>query len=138
MTQPAERHRSKNTMFWRVDQKLKALYRDPRWVAFHRACGKEGLFFDDIDPINDNPKVDVTDKMRGRGYQAIAFRIGKDRGGFLIQELCGRGTGQTPVDAVISAYRDAIERGDAVPPGLESILLAPEKGDDDILMELIG
>lgn len=111
-------------MFWRADEKLKALARDPRWAAFHRACGSEGLFFDDIDPINDEPLKDVTDKMRGRGYQAIAFRIGKDKGGHLIQEFRGRGTGQGPVEAVIAAYHDTIERGDTVTRGHEAILLS--------------
>jgi hypothetical protein len=141
--QTGQRHRSKNTMFWRADEKLKALLRDPRWVAFHRACGREGLFFDDIDPINDDySKEAVTDKMRGRGYQAIAFRVGKDKGGFDIQEFRGRGTGQGPVEAVIAAYQNAIERGDPVSHGLEEILLknvsetTPPREDD--YMELIG
>lgn len=141
--QAGQRHRPKNTMFWRADERLKVLGRDPRWCAFHRACGKEGLFFDDIDPINDEPHKDVTDKMRGRGYQAIAFRVDKDRGGFLISVFSGSGTGQGPVEAVIAAYRDAIERGDTVTTGLESILLtetpqpAPAPVEDDF-MELIG
>jgi hypothetical protein len=62
--------------------------------------------------------------MRGRGYQAIACRISEDKGGFYIQLFRGRGTGQGPVEAVIAAYRDAIERGDPVSHGLEEILTA--------------
>lgn len=119
-----QRHVSKNTMFWRADEKLKALMRDPRWPAFHRACGREGLFFDDIDPINDKPHKDVTDAMRGGGYQAVAFRAEKDRSGSYISVFCGRGTGQGPVDAVIAAYQDAIKRGDPVAHGHETILTA--------------
>lgn len=141
-----QRHRSKNTMFWRADQALKALGREQRWIDFHRACGRDGLFFDDIDPINDKPLNDVTDAMRGAGYQATAFSISKDKNGFLIQEFRGRGKGQGPIAAVIAAYHDAIERGHAVTRSLESILLndtpeptppAATEVDDDFL-ELIG
>lgn len=109
-------------MFWRADDKLAALMRDPRWVGFHRACGKDGLFFDDIDPVNDKPLKDVTDAMRGAGYQAVAFRVEKDERGYLIQAFRGRGVGADPVAAVLAAYRAAIADGDPVTPGLESIL----------------
>lgn len=132
-------------MFWRADERLVALGRDPRWAAFHRACGRDGLFFDDIDPLNDDITKDVTDKMRGRGYQAVAFRVDKDRGGFLISVFCGRGTGQGPVEAVIAAYRDAIERGDPVTRGHEVILLEDPAGVQTLVVpdlsdinELIG
>jgi hypothetical protein len=108
-------------MFWRADSALKALSRDRRWTDFHRACGRCGLFFDDIDPINDKPLKDVTDQMRGRGYSAVAFRASQDRGGFYIQVLVARGTGADPVAAVRDAYRRAIEAGDPVQHGLDAI-----------------
>lgn len=94
------------TLFWRADEQLKALGRNQHWIDFHRACGSEGLFFDDI-------------KQVSRGYQATAFRVVRDR-----MEFSGRGTGAGPVEAVIAAYRDAIERGDAVSQGHDTILLA--------------
>jgi hypothetical protein len=119
--QVGDRYKAKNTMFWRADEKLAALARDQRWIDFHRACGRDGLFFDDIDPVNDDPKKDVTDRMRGRGYTAIAFRIDKDGRGFLIQRFVARGKGEDPVAAVIDTYKNAIAAGDAVTPGHEQI-----------------
>jgi len=119
---PGDRFRSRNTMFWRADEKLEAIGRERRWIDFHRACGAQGLFFDDIDPVNDDPKKDVTDRMRGRGYQAVAFRVGKDKGGHFIQLFVARGIGSDPVEAVLAAYRAAIEAGDPVTHGLDTIL----------------
>jgi hypothetical protein len=146
-----ERWRSRNRMFWRKDGLVAACFRDKRFVDFNRACGRDGLFFDDLDPINEDKKkkedhADVTDKLRGGGYQCIAFRADRDPRGFFIQVFCGRGTGQGPIEATLAAYRDAIERGDPVTRGLESILLAEPSPQptseaaplEDDFMELIG
>jgi hypothetical protein len=126
------RHHSKNTMFWRADEHLKALSRDDRWTGFHRACGRSGLFYDDIDPINDKPMKDVTDAMRGAGYQAIAFRI---EPGY-VQRFVSRGTGADAVAAVADAYARAVAAGDPVERGLEDILTRQPAADP--FMELIG
>lgn len=125
--QPGERYRPKNTMFWRADQRLKTLQRDQRWVDFHRACGRCGLFFDDIDPVNDKPTQDVTDKMRAGGYRAVSFRASQDRAGNYMQVFVSRGTGKDPVDAVLSTYRAAVESGDPVARGLESMFDGPPR-----------
>jgi hypothetical protein len=134
---PGERYRAKNTMFWRADERLKTLSREQRWIDFHRACGRDGLFFDDIDPVNDNPKADVTDKMRGRGYQAVAFRADKDARGFFIQRFVARGVGPDPVAAVLSAYDCAVAAADPVTQGLGEILTSQAAAADPLL-EMIG
>lgn len=117
---PGDRIRSKNTMFWRADPHVTAARSDKRWIQFHRACGDCGLFFDDIDPINDNPTKDVPARVRG-GYHAIAFRADRDQRGFFIQRFVSRGTGAGPLEAVLDAYRAAQAAGDSVEPGLERI-----------------
>jgi hypothetical protein len=125
-------------MFWRKDTLVSACFRDQRFVDFNRACGRDGLFFDDLDPINDTkPLKDVPDSARGAGYQCIAFRAEKDRG-FFIQVFRGRGTGKGPIEATIAAYHDAIERGDPVTRGLEEILLHEEAPAAFDVMGLIG
>jgi len=136
--------------FWRQDPLLKTLSRDPRWAAFHRACGQDGLFFDDI--AKQRPGESTWQRRRREeseilagerhppsvgAYQAVSYRIKGDT-----LQAVSRGTGQGPVEAVIATYHDAIERGDPVSRGLESILLTqeptvPVAGEIDI-MELIG
>lgn len=118
---PGDRYRAKNTMFWRADAALKRLERDQRWIDFMRACGRCGLFFDDVDPVNDRRNADVTDAMRGKGYTAVSFRASQDRGGFYTQVFVSQGRGADPIAAVLDAYRQAIAAGDAVQPGLEAI-----------------
>lgn len=126
-------YRAKNTMFWRADAKLAELGRDQRWIDFHRACGRDGLFFDDIDPVNDKPQKDVTDAMRGGGYTAVAVRTAKDSKGFWIQNFVARGKGQDPIAAVIDAYRTAIAAGDPVKAGHEAIFTPEEINIEDLI-----
>jgi hypothetical protein len=133
----SEVHRSRNTMFWRRDERVHAASKHPGWATFHRACGKAGLFFDDIDPIG-----------RGSDYGAVTFRVEQNRRGLLIRYLVANGRGNGPIPAVIDAYRNSIDAGFAVPAGLEALLAdAPEKSAvEDIpyilpgpdLSELIG
>lgn len=110
-------------MFWRRDERVEACSRDKRWVDFHRACGRCGLFFDDIDPVNDKGDRDVTERMRSRGYQAVAFRADRDPRGFYIQRFVSRGRGAGPVEAVLDAYRAAIAAGDSVEHGLDGLFV---------------
>jgi hypothetical protein len=136
-------HRSKNTMFWRSDALVKSMSRNQRWVDFHRTCGRCGLFFDDIDPIDDDPKKDVTDRMRRRGYQAVAFRVSQDRGGYYCQVFVSRGTGAGPIEAVRDAYDRAVAAGDPVQRGLTEIFDGadypqPVSAAAVDVMELIG
>lgn len=142
----SEPHRSRNTMFWRRDEFVAAASKHPGWAPFHRACGQAGLFFDDIDPVGDDGKKDVT-KRPTRGYGAVTFRLEGTRAFHV-----SKGKGESPIAAVIDAYRKAIEAGFEVPAGLEAMFddipaaktppppppPAPVEEIDDDIMGLIG
>ena len=111
----AAAHSSRNSMFWRRDEFVAEAAKHPGWASFHRACGRHGLFFDDIDPIGDDGKHDVTRRPR-KGYGAVAFRID---GGRSFQVAKGRGDG--PIAAVIDTYHNSIAAGFDVPAGLDVV-----------------
>lgn len=136
----AARHVAK---FWRPDPQIDAARKHPRWASFHRECGQQGLFFDDIE-------------KQGRGYAAIAFRVEKS-GEQWISYRVSSGTGRGPIEAVLSAFDAALAGGFAVDPTLGGLLTAntpaapqindldallggasPPPAADDELMDLIG
>jgi len=122
-------HRSRNLLHYRVDPRLDELRKKPEWVAFHKACGQHGLFFDDIDPVG-----------RSGQYGAVTFRLERSAGGYYDRFLVSEGRGAGPIDAVIAAYRAAVAKGFSVDPGLDALLTgtpAPTIEEDDI-MALIG
>ena len=106
MNQP---HRSRNTMFWRRDERVVEASRHSGWAAFHRACGESGLFFDDIDPV-------------GRGYGAVTFRIEENARKILIRYVVAEGRGSGPIEAVLDAYRNSVAAGFNVPADLSRLL----------------
>lgn len=138
--------RSKNRMFWRSDLIVAAAMKDQAFLRFMRACGQHRLFFDDIDPAEDNGK-DVTKPPR-RGYQAITWRAEPSGKEIPIAHsvFVARGTGPTPIAACLDAYAKSLEAGDPVPAGLDSIITEaaapaappPPAAADDDFSDLIG
>lgn len=125
--------------FWRLDQQIEAARKHAGWATFHRECGAQGLFFDDIE-------------KQGRGYSAISFRV-ETRGEYYATFRVSKGTGRSPIDAVLGAFTAAVDAGFAVDPTLGALLtvvqVAPEQDWDalidgapetpqDELMDLIG
>lgn len=115
---------SKNTMFYTHDTALEALHRVPSWVQFHKQCGVQGLFFDDIEK-----------EGRRGAYSAVSFRLEK-RDGF-IRYLVARGKGADPIAAVLDTFENSIAAGFPVTPELRNLFDAPAAPDsvdyDDIL-----
>lgn len=123
-------------MFWRKDENVARASRHPNWAAFHRACGAAGLFFDDIDPVDDNLK-DVTNLPR-KGYRAVTFRIERRSYGVDVSHVVSRGRGPDPIAAVIDAYRQALDAGYPVPADLDAMFDTVEPLPVPDLSGLIG
>jgi len=80
--------RLKPEMFWRPDPAIDAARRQPGWYAFHRACGRLGVYFD-------HPGRSA----RGGVYEVLCFTVRGDR-----QYELARGHGPTPVAALADAH----------------------------------
>ena len=94
----------KNSCFYMIDKVVEEARKHSGWVSFHRECGREGLYFNDID------------KDGRKSYTAVAVRVEKDRRGFIIPYLVSRGKGKTPIDAVLDAFNGAVAAGFKVSP----------------------
>jgi hypothetical protein len=108
---------SKNTLHYHVDKDIEAARRARGWIEFHRACGQQGLFFDDIE-------------KEGRGrYSAISIRVEKHvtaAGSELYHRyLVSRGAGKGAIDAVLSAFHAAVAAGFPVDPAHANLFDAP-------------
>lgn len=119
-------------MFYFVDAVLEDARRVEGWRQFHRACGAQGLYFDDIDKVSGK-----------RGfYSAITFRL-EERGQGLSKQylrfLVSSGEGKGPIPAVLSAFDAAVAAGFPVDPAHREILVPtkPAQAFDD-LDALIG
>lgn len=121
-------HVSRNAMFWRPDARVDEARRHHGWNAFHRQCGRAGLYFDDIEAA-------------GRGYSCITFRLEK-RGDGYVSYLVAKGAGRTVMDAVLSGFDESVAAGWPVPAEVRELLTAPppraapvvpDISDDDLL-----
>jgi len=84
----AQQYAPRNTMMWKTDPGVEKARRQFGWREFHKECGRQGLYFDDIEP-------------KGRGYEATAFTL---QGRFYKVKLV-TATGKTPIDACVAAMR---------------------------------
>jgi len=84
-------------MQFSICPELEAARKLPAWAAFHRACGRQRLFFD----------LPVRERKRGP-FTAVAFTAKPSSASY---ELA-RGTGKTVIDAVADGFAKA---GIAVP-----------------------
>lgn len=110
--------------FLRLDPQIEDARKHKGWANFHRECGAQGLYFDDI-------------AKAGRGYSAISFRLEK-HGDTYQSFRVSKGTGRTPIDAVLSAFDEAVIGGFAVDSTLYGLLAeaAPQVMPDDLDMLL--
>lgn len=106
--------KSTNTMFWRPDPRVKAASAHPGWAAFHRCCGKTGLFFDDVEAVPGSRSE----------YRALAFRLGNGAARYdRFKVAVGHGKG--PIAAVRDAFALSVAAGWPVDPAVAALL------DDD-------
>lgn len=96
------------TRFLRMDDRVQKVRQHRGWREFHRQCGEHGLYFDAIE-------------KQGRGYQALTFRV-QSVGDFYHSYVVSRGSGREPIDAVLSAFHEAVTRGHKVDPRLVDLL----------------
>lgn len=111
------------TRFLRVDAQIETARKHKGWAMFHRECGAQGLFFDNIE-------------KQGRGYGALSFRV-ENAGAHYHSYVVSRGTGRGPIDAVIAAFDAAVSAGFPVDPTLGRLLTtetAPLVADLDALL----
>lgn len=86
-------HKSRNMVFFRVDPELEKLRKSRDWADFHRLCGAQRLYFDDIE------------KVSRKEWCADAFTI-KTSDIASQQIFLAKGSGETVMDAI----RDAFEK----------------------------
>lgn len=96
------------TRFMRMDDRVQKARQHRGWRDFHRQCGEAGLFFDHIE-------------KQGRGYHAVAFRVER-RGEFFASFVLARGSGREPIDAVLSAFHEAVKVHPRAKPELADLL----------------
>jgi hypothetical protein len=108
------------THFLRLDQQIEAARKHKNWPAFHRECGAQGLYFDNIE-------------KQGRGYGCISFRLEK-HGDTYQSFRVSTGSGRGVIDAVLSCFDAAVKQGFAVDPTLGGMLTdtAPPVAPDDL------
>lgn len=95
---PPETHKPRNAMMWKPDPLIDAARRAPGWSEFHRECGKEWLYFDEIE-------------REGRGYRALCYTARKTAPDFYQRTVVARGQGRGVLDAVLAAFDAAVAAG---------------------------
>jgi hypothetical protein len=113
----AAQHRSTGALFWRgPPAEVTAARRRPGWAAFHRAAGRHGLFFDDIEPVSSGRRA-----ARSGGFRAATFRLERRRS-FYLSFRVSEGRGLGPIEACADALRAAASAGFPVPVELADLL----------------
>lgn len=81
---------------WVPDKARDEARKQPGWLEFHRACGKNALYFD------------IPSRDRGRGpFTVVAFTARRNEvGGYITYELA-RATGQNLVKAMARAHEES-------------------------------
>ena len=101
----------RNALFYTVDPIIEAARRVPGWSEFHKACGRQGLYFEDIERTGRSRKE----------YGAVATRVEPRRDMYLRYKVAdGRGDG--PIAAVLSAFDAAVAAGFPVDPAHRLLL----------------
>ncbi len=104
-----ELHKPRNAMMWKSDPLIDAARKAPGWSEFHRECGKQWLYFDEIE-------------REGRGYRALAYTARKVSDGFYQRTVVARGMGRGVIDAVLAAFDGAHDAGFHIDYELRALL----------------
>lgn len=87
-------------MMWKCDENLVAARRLPKWNRFHRACGEQNLFFDNVER-----------RDRRDTYKCVAFTVERRETGKFIgaprSVFIAEGTGKTVLEALGAAFAKA-------------------------------
>ena len=98
-------------MMWKRDPNVEEARQHPSWVAFHRACGENNLFFD---------HMEWEGGKRNGAYHCDAYTTSPSKAGGRNSHHIVTGKGKTVIESVIDAYQKSgrtTEKADRIAEG---------------------